>query len=137
MIKVLIADDYAPVRQGLRMLISICSDLLVIGEASDGQTAVETTERLKPDVVLMDVWMPNIDGIQAAERIREMSPETSVLLMSIHDSEDMRAKAAAAGAWGLVSKNTGTLQLTNAIRQAWARWPQQIEFSVNSVTPIP
>jgi DNA-binding NarL/FixJ family response regulator len=120
MIKVLIADDYAPVRQGLRMLISICSDLLVVGEAVDGQTAVETTARLRPDVVLMDVHMPRVDGLQATERIRENSPGTSVLLMTIHDSDEVRAKAAAVGAFGLVSKNNGTLLLTNAIRQAWA-----------------
>ncbi len=121
MIKVLIADDYAPVRQGLRMLISVCSDLLVIGEAADGQIAVETTERLRPDVVLMDISMPKVNGLEATERIRENSPGTSVLLMTIHDSDEMRAKATAAGAFGLLSKNTGTIMLTHAIRQAWIR----------------
>lgn len=120
MIKVLIADDYAPVRQGLRMLISICSDLMVIGEVDNGQAAVETTQLLKPDVVLMDVLMPKVDGIQAAKQIRDISPSTSVLLMSIHDSEDVRAKAVAAGAYALVSKNQSTTQLTNTIRDAYS-----------------
>lgn len=120
MIRILIADDYAPVRQGLRMLISVCADLLVIGEAVDGQTAIESAERLRPDVVLMDVLMPRVDGFQATRHIRENSPGTSVLLMSIHDGEDVRAEATAAGATGLLSKINGTLTLTNAIRQAWA-----------------
>jgi DNA-binding NarL/FixJ family response regulator len=83
MIRVLIAEDHLMVRAGIRALLEKAGDIHVMGEASNGQEAIEMTEQLKPDVLIMDIMMPRMNGIQAAENIRDMKLSTKILLLSM------------------------------------------------------
>ena len=87
MIHVLIAEDHLMVRAGIRALLEKAGDIHVMGEASNGQEAIEMTETLKPDVLIMDIMMPRMNGIQAAENIREMKLPTYILLLSMYSDE--------------------------------------------------
>ena len=116
MISVLLVDDEAAVRQGLRMRIELEPDLVVVGEAGDGIAAVKAAQVLDPDVVVTDVEMPKMDGITAIEWLREVSPSTSVIVLSVYDDEDARARARAAGARAFVGKQEGVEELLDVIR---------------------
>ncbi len=87
MIRVLIAEDHLMVRAGIRALLEKAGDIHVLGEASNGQEAIELTDQLKPDVLIMDIMMPRLNGIQAAENIRDMKLPTQVLLLSMYSDE--------------------------------------------------
>ena len=117
MIKLLLVDDQSIVRQGLRMRLLMEPDIVVIGEASSGEQAIELVESLTPDIVLMDVEMPGMDGITATAALRENTSQSAVVIMSIHDDVQTRARAQAAGAAAFVEKS-GTLEVLLAtIRQ--------------------
>ena len=116
MISVLLVDDEAAVRQGLRMRIELEPDLVVVGEAGDGIAAVKAAQVLDPDVVVTDVEMPKMDGITAIEWLREVSPSTSVIVLSVYDDEDARARARIAGARAFVGKQEGVEELLDVIR---------------------
>ena len=117
MIKLLLVDDQSIVRQGLRMRLLMEPDIVVIGEASSGEQALELVESLTPDIVLMDVEMPGMDGITATAALRENTSQSAVVIMSIHDDVQTRARAQAAGAAAFVEKS-GTLEVLLAtIRQ--------------------
>ena len=117
MIKLLLVDDQSIVRQGLRMRLLMEPDIVVIGEASSGEQALELVESLTPDIVLMDVEMPGMDGITATAVLRENTSQSAVVIMSIHDDVQTRARAQAAGAAAFVEKS-GTLEVLLAtIRQ--------------------
>jgi DNA-binding NarL/FixJ family response regulator len=117
MISLLLVDDQSIVRQGLRMRLLMEPDIMVIGEASSGEQALELVESLAPDIVLMDVEMPGMDGITATKAIHAHSLQSAVVMMSIHDDVDTRARAQAAGAAAFVEKS-GTLEVLLAtIRQ--------------------
>jgi DNA-binding NarL/FixJ family response regulator len=117
MIKLLLVDDQAIVRKGLRMRIMLEPDIIVVGEASNGEQALELVESLAPDIVLMDVEMPGMDGITTTAAMRASSPQSAVVMMSIHDDVHTRARAQAAGAAAFVEKS-GTLEVLLAtIRQ--------------------
>jgi two-component system response regulator NreC len=103
-IKVLIADDHTIFRSGLNLLLSSESDIEVIGEAMDGPSAVELTRQLKPDVVLMDISMPGLNGFQATQQIKERIPEASVLVLTMHRSEEYFFQMLEAGASGYILK---------------------------------
>src|SRR5438067_2064783 len=98
MIKLLLVDDQSIVRQGLRRRLLLEPDILVVGEASSGEEALELVQSLDPDIVLMDVEMPGMDGITATEAMRDSTPQSTVVMMSIHDDVRTRALALAAGA---------------------------------------
>jgi len=115
-IRLLIADDHAVVRQGLRLFLDLQPDLEVVGEADNGRTAVDRVAELAPDVVLMDVVMPELDGIGATEELRERAPETRVLVLSSFDDEESVLPALRAGASGYLLKQTEPDQLAAAIR---------------------
>ena len=117
MIKLLLVDDQSIVRQGLRMRLLLEPDITVIGEASSGEQALELVESLAPDIVLMDVEMPGMDGITTTAALHTSSPQSTVVMMSIHDDVHTRARAQAAGAAAFVEKS-GTLDaLLATIRQ--------------------
>jgi DNA-binding NarL/FixJ family response regulator len=117
MISLLLVDDQPVVRRGLRMRLLFEPDITVVGEASSGEQALELVESLAPDIVLMDVEMPGMDGITATEAMRASSLQSAVVMMSIHDDVHTRARAQAAGAAAFVEKS-GTLEVLLAtIRQ--------------------
>ena len=117
MIKLLLVDDQSIVRQGLRMRLLMEPDIVVIGEASSGEQALELVHVLSPDIVLMDVEMPGMDGITATAALRDNTPKSAVVMMSIHDDAHTRMQAQAAGAAAFVEKS-GTLEVLLAtIRQ--------------------
>ena len=120
MIRVLICDDQAIARHGLQMILASAPDLEVVGQAQDGQEAVELTAQLTPDVVLMDLKMPRLNGVQATRRIRSQSPDTQVLVLTTYDADEWVFNAIRAGANGYILKDTPPDQLLSAIRDAAA-----------------
>jgi NarL family two-component system response regulator LiaR len=116
-IKILIADDHAVVRMGLAALFSTKNDLEVIGQAKNGELAVRDAERLSPDVVVMDLMMPKVDGIDATRLIREKCPSAKVLILTSFATSDGIAKALEAGASGAVMKSAENTELVAAIRK--------------------
>ncbi|MFG2076210.1 response regulator [Nonomuraea maritima] len=119
MIRVLLADDLQLVRAGLRMLCESAGDVTVVGEAGDGRTAVRLAERLVPDVVLMDLRMPLMDGITATRAITAARPGTRVIALTTFD-DDHVYPALAAGACGFLVKDTSPGELLDAVRRAAA-----------------
>jgi two-component system, NarL family, response regulator LiaR len=115
-IRVLIADDHAVVRQGLRTFLELQEEIAVVGEAADGEEAVAAVERLAPDVVLMDLVMPRLDGIEAIRRIRELSPTTRVIVLTSFVEDDKVFPAVRAGAAGYLLKDVQPQELVRAIR---------------------
>jgi DNA-binding NarL/FixJ family response regulator len=116
MIRVLIAEDHLMVRAGIRALLEKAGDIHVLGEASNGQEAIEMTETLKPDVLIMDIMMPRLNGIQAAENIREMKFPTHILLLSMYSDEGFVHKALQCGVKGYVLKSSVSDELLWAVR---------------------
>ena len=115
-IRILIADDHAVVRRGLRSLIQTEKDLLVIGEASNGIEAVESTLRLKPDVVIMDLIMPGKSGAEAIAEIMAQIPETRIIILTTFGTVDDMARAIESGAAGALLKTSDENELIAAIR---------------------
>jgi DNA-binding NarL/FixJ family response regulator len=115
-VSVLIVDDHALFRRGLQMVLEGESDIDVVGEASDGQEAVERAERTSPDVVLMDVRMPKRSGIEATRAIKDMLPSTKILMLTISDEEADLYEAIKAGASGYLLKEISIDEVANAVR---------------------
>lgn len=116
MIEVLIADDQAMVRSGLRLILESESDIVVTAEAENGEEAVRVARREKPGVVLMDVRMPVMDGLEATRQITESSPDIRVIVLTTFDVDDYVYGALRAGASGFLLKDAGGDQLVDAIR---------------------
>lgn len=116
MISVLLADDQALVRTGFGLILNAEADLEVVGEAGDGNEAVALAERRRPDVVLMDVRMPELDGIEATRRILELLPATKVLMLTTFDLDEYVVSAFRAGASGFLLKTAPRDQLVAAVR---------------------
>jgi DNA-binding NarL/FixJ family response regulator len=116
-VRVVIADDQAMVRAGFRMVLDAEADLEVVGEAGDGEQAVATARRLRPDVVLMDIRMPRLDGIAATRRLRDSrDPAPRVLILTTFDLDEYVYEALQAGASGFLLKNAPPEQLVDGIR---------------------
>ena len=118
MIRILIVDDQAATRKGLRMLLSLENDLDVVGEAEDGAAGVAYALATSPDVVLMDIAMPGLDGISATADIRSLLPSSSVVILTLHDDPQTRERAYNAGAAAVLGKHEGDEALLQAIRRA-------------------
>jgi DNA-binding NarL/FixJ family response regulator len=117
MIRVLLVDDQAAVRRGLRFRFQLEPDIQVVGEAGSGQEALRLVQTLTPAVVLMDVEMPEMDGISTTTALRALGDRITVVMLSIHDDGATRARAQAAGAAAFVAKGATTDQLIDTIRQ--------------------
>ena len=115
--RLIIADDHALLRSGIRSMLYGEPGLEVVGEAADGQEAVELCRRLQPDLVLMDVRMPKMDGLAATRAIKEEFPRTSVVMVTMQEDPDYLFEAVIAGAAGYVLKGATPEQLTDAVRQ--------------------
>jgi DNA-binding NarL/FixJ family response regulator len=115
-IRVLLADDQQLVRAGFRMILETQSDLEVVGEADDGVEAVAATRRLRPEVVLMDIRMPNLDGLQATKQILAARSASRVVILTTFDLDEYVYQALAAGASGFLLKNAPPEQLISAVR---------------------
>lgn len=126
MIRVVLADDHTLIRQGLRQLLEREYDIEVVGEAANGQEAIFAVASVQPDVIVMDVMMPVIDGIEATRRIRSLNYKTQVIMLSMHSNEVLIQKAMANGASGYVLKNSVGMELVQAIRTANAGLRHQL-----------
>ncbi len=118
-IGVLIADDHPVVRQGLRTFLDLQEDMEILGEASDGAEAVTKVEQFLPDVVLMDLVMPGMDGIEATRRIRAISPSTKVIVLTSFADDDKVIPSVKAGAAGYLLKDVQPRELADAIRAVY------------------
>ena len=118
MIRVLLADDHTIVRQGVRLCLEAMGDIEVVAEAEDGQIAVQLANQLRPDVAVVDLTMPRLNGVEAIRQIRRDLPDTEVVVLSVHDSEPYVVQALRAGAAGYVLKRNAATELAAAIRAA-------------------
>jgi two-component system response regulator NreC len=112
-----LADDHAILRDGIRALLSDETDLQVVGEAENGRQALEQARALRPDIVIMDIGMPLLSGLEATTQIRRDVPEARVLILTMHQNEEYLARVLAAGASGYVLKDVAGRELVSAIRQ--------------------
>ena len=123
LIRVMLVDDHAVVRSGLSTFLMTCEDMEMVGEASSGEQALAIYQQAKPDVVLMDLSMPGMDGATATRMIREKCPEIQVIVLTSFKEQELVQGALQAGAIGYLLKDVTALELANAIRAAYAGKP--------------
>ena len=114
-IRLLLVDDHPVVRKGIAYALKKHSELQIVGEAAEGREAVRQALKLKPDVVLMDIEMPEMNGFTATEMLRKQLPATRVLMLSAYNNDAFVARSIESGAWGHVSKDTNAKELVRAI----------------------
>jgi two-component system, NarL family, response regulator LiaR len=119
-IRILIADDHAFVREGTRRILEQESDITVVGEANDGEEAVRLSAEVKPDVILMDISMPRMDGIEATRKIKQFNPATVILILTAYDDDQFIFSLLDAGAAGYLLKSVHSHELVNAIRAVYS-----------------
>lgn len=115
-IRVLLADDHAIVRAGLRMILAAEPDMSIVGETADGEGALRMTEEIHPDVVVMDISMPGMNGLDGVRRVKESVPDTQVVVLTMHEDQRYFFQALEAGASGYVIKGAAPIELLTAIR---------------------
>jgi two-component system response regulator NreC len=115
-IRVLLADDHTILRAGLRMMLDAQPDIEVVGEASDGRQALAEAQRLQPDIVLMDITMPEMNGIEATRQVKRALDSTRVLILTMHENEEYLFQVLRAGASGYILKEAASTELISAIR---------------------
>lgn len=120
MIKVFLADDHAVVRDGLRVLLEVQSDISVVGTAENGREAVRLARQLHPDVMVMDIAMPELNGIEATQQIHDASASTQVLILSMHSTTEHIFRALQAGARGYLLKDSAGTEVVDAVRAVHA-----------------
>src|ERR1700739_2302465 len=114
-IRILLADDHQLMRSGIRLMLERESDLSVVGEASDGRQAVALAKSLRPDVVVMDIGMANLNGIEAAQQVTQNRPEVAIVMLSMHSDESYVLRALKAGARGYLLKDSAEADLIKAV----------------------
>jgi DNA-binding NarL/FixJ family response regulator len=119
-IKVFLADDHAVVRDGLRYILEAQGDAVVIGDAANGRAAVQQTQQLHPDVVVMDIAMPELNGVEATQQIRETCPASQVIILSMHSTAEHISRALQAGARGYLLKESVGREVVEAVRAVHA-----------------
>jgi two-component system response regulator NreC len=117
MTTILLADDHQVLREALRLLLEVQPDFRVVAEAGDGLEAVSLAEKHRPDVLLVDMMMPGLTGLEVARRVKRLSPAIKVIVLSMYDAENYVVESLAAGAEGYVLKQSSTHELVSAIRQ--------------------
>jgi DNA-binding NarL/FixJ family response regulator len=147
-IRVFLADDHAVVRDGLRYMLEAQGDIVVVGDAADGRQAVRQVAQLKPDVALLDVAMPELNGIDATLQIRTDVPGTQVIILSMHSTTEHIVGALRAGALGYLLKESAGVEVVNAVRavQAGQRYlsrkiaesliDEYLQFTAEAVSPL-
>ncbi|MEZ5426876.1 MAG: response regulator transcription factor [Pyrinomonadaceae bacterium] len=115
-LRILLVEDHGTVREGIKLLVDAQNDMEVVGEADSGETAVEKTKELRPEVVLMDISMPGLNGMKATKKIKEMFPEIKILILTRHSDDGYLQQLIQAGANGYVLKQSAPAELINAIR---------------------
>ncbi len=115
-IRIYIADDHTIVRDGLAVMLQVHSDITVVGSGSDGRQAVREIEQLHPDIVIMDIAMPNLNGIEAALLLRDVAPAVKTIMLSMYATKEHIFRALQAGARGYLLKNSAGSELVNAVR---------------------
>lgn len=118
-VRILLADDHAILRDGIRALLQDEPDMLVIGEAEDGHTALRLIAELQPDVVVMDIGMPLLNGLDATRQIKRDHPRTRVLILTMHENEEYVRQVLASGAMGYILKDAAAHELIDAIRAVY------------------
>ncbi len=141
-IRVLLVDDHAVVRNGLKYVLMSFDDMALVGEAADGEEAVRLCEKLKPDVVLMDLMMPVMDGVAATKAIRERCPQSNIIALTSFKEKELVESALKAGAMSYLLKNVSAEELVSAIRGAGAGLsrlsPEAAQVLIREVTePTP
>jgi DNA-binding NarL/FixJ family response regulator len=116
-IRILIVDDLEHVRQGLRTVLELAHDIQVVGEAGTGLEAIQQTEQLEPDVVLIDLEMPGLDGLETTRRIKSRHPNIGIVMLTIYDDPENRERAARAGADAFFKKGAPLAQVLTAIHR--------------------
>lgn len=119
-INIVLADDHVLVRNGIKAMLESESDIEVVGEASDGYEALESAKNLKPDIIVLDIRMPNMTGLEAAAKLKNQSPGTKAVILSMHDSEEYVLQALDAGAYGYLLKDTDKNEFIKALKQIHA-----------------
>jgi DNA-binding NarL/FixJ family response regulator len=132
MIRVVLVEDHAMVRAGLRALLEHAKDIHVLGEASNGHEAIELTKELKPDLLIMDIMMPRLNGIQAAQQMREMKLPARILLLSMYSDEGLVHQAIQSGVKGYVLKTSASEELIHAIH-AVARGETYLSSEISTI----
>lgn len=133
-VRILIADDHTVVRAGLRALLESRAGWEVCGEAADGREAVEKATKLKPAVVVLDIGMPLLNGVEAARRIRKATPQTEILILTMHESEDLVQQVVEAGARGYILKDDADrilIAAVEAVRQHKSYFSTRVPRPVN------
>lgn len=115
-IKIVLADDHVLVRKGIRAMLESDAEMEVVGEAGNGQEALEAARALKPDILVLDIRMPQMDGLSAAARVKEYSPGTKAVILSMHNSEEYVLEALNADAYGYLLKDTDKEEFLKALR---------------------
>ena len=123
MIRALLADDHAVMRRGIRDILESDTEINVIGEAGDGREAIRLAEKLRPDVLVIDLGMPELNGLDAIRHMRREQPDIELLVFSMHDSEELIREVFAAGARGYVLKSDAVLYLTEAVKSLYRHKP--------------
>lgn len=131
-LSVLIADDHSVLRESLKSALEFDKNIEVVGEAEDGIDAIEKTDKLKPDIVLMDINMPFLDGINAAQEIKERSPDTKILILTMHENKQYIFSALSAGIEGYLLKMSNLKKVIHAIN-ALARGETYFDATVTEV----
>ncbi len=141
LIRILIADDHGVLRAGLRALLDAEPDLQVVGEAADGQKALHLADELCPDVVLLDISMPGPNGIEVVRRLNETLPDARVLILTVHEDENLLRATLRSGAAGYIGKRAVESELINAIRAVWRGdvyvHPSMTHVLLKDISPAP
>jgi two-component system response regulator NreC len=116
-LRILLAEDHQTVREGVKLLVNAQPDMEVVGEADDGEAAIKEAERLKPDILIMDISMPGLNGLRATKKLRAMAFDVKILTLSRHTDDGYLQQLLAAGANGYVLKQSAPTHLINAIRE--------------------
>jgi two-component system response regulator NreC len=141
-ISILIADDHGLIRVGLRALLQEVDEIAVVGEAEDGYTALQRISELKPNIVLLDISLPGLSGIEVARQVRELSPMTRVLMLTVHEDEGMLRESIRAGAHGYILKRAVSQghmyiypSLTSALVKDLSPHAASPESTIEALTP--